>query len=220
MTAATGLRSNRRACHAEHLRQAHERGQAPRRKELRWLINRFNETEDCTEGFKPKYRIIEQWDLVGVVPRHPVGRVDVDPVDGANVHEIAQPGQSWTNEVRLCLLPFWDLPFLPGPALDRVRSCGTETWLAIGLVLIRGDIVYPRASVTAYHVIAALQFISELLGIIRHLRYSPHNLGANRSRPHRRESWRMRSAQIRFLYSASDRSRCAAADASAPLFPS
>jgi len=98
-----------------------------------------------------------------------------------------------------------------------VRSCGPETWLAIGLVLIRGDIVYPRASVTAYHVIAALQFISELLGIIGHLRYSPHNLGANRSRPHRRESWRMRSAHIRFLYSASDRSRCAAADASAVI---
>jgi len=33
--------------------------------------DRFNETEDCTEGFKPKYRIIERWDLVGVVRRHP-----------------------------------------------------------------------------------------------------------------------------------------------------
>jgi hypothetical protein len=32
--------------------------------------------------------------------------------------------------------------------------------------------------VIAYHVIAAFQFISELLGIIRHLRYSPHDLGA------------------------------------------
>jgi len=30
--------------------------------------------------------------------------------------------------------------------------------------------------VTAYHVIAAFQLISELLGIVRHLRYSPHNL--------------------------------------------
>ena len=29
---------------------------------------------------------------------------------------------------------------------------------------------------TAYHVIAAFQLISELLGIVRHLRYSPHNL--------------------------------------------
>jgi hypothetical protein len=40
-----------------------------------------------------------------------------------------------TSANRLCLLPFWGLPFPPGPALDKLRSCRPETWPTTGLAL-------------------------------------------------------------------------------------